>query len=405
MPWFIIVLLSIILTACGVVQDIDRGLAGISDTLSTPDKITGRRSLNLTPRPQQIETSNEVSRKFIAEKYKDQKLNQELNPKQYQRLRRIFDRILPVTHLAGEDWTLILLPEPDFNAFVMGGTYLFINEGLMIELENDAEVAAVLAHEIAHVAANHVYERQAQQMAALASGSESIKTEAIQTTYTHNDEIEADKIGILYMALAGYDPTKASHIWEKMYKNRGNIGARFSSHPINSERLALTRQFAEQVSPYYIPGKPNPNAQEILKSLSHTTGPAVGEGGGLASFLEVSLGSVLDHKLAKAEAQRQQNRIHLLKSVQNSLVLSGINLNSSRTEVTAQFIYKGDIPLQGLSVRAISLPRTSKQVPEMSLARKAAIVRPGDGITFTFSFREAVDSENLRFEVDEASPL
>ena len=100
----------------------------------------------------------------ILQKY--DRLNAGVDRRSYNRLLGIFQRVHSVSHFANENWKIVLLPEDGFNAFVTGGTYVAVYQGLMDEVRDDAAVAAVIGHEIGHVAANHVFEKQ-QLMIAL----------------------------------------------------------------------------------------------------------------------------------------------------------------------------------------------------------------------------------------------
>lgn len=163
-------------------------------------------------------------------------------------------------------WTPLLLPLPGFNAFVNGGTYLVVHYEVMNQVTDD-ELAAILGHEIGHVAANHVYEGMTYQAVAALTKSHSAKREGFRTAYTHENEKEADEIGILYAALAGFDPFAASRIWARMFKETGNDIENFvHDHPINSERETETRKIGAKVYTYYQAGKQNPDFERILVS-------------------------------------------------------------------------------------------------------------------------------------------
>ena len=197
----------VLLSGCEALQSVDRGLYNAAETVSERDRITGQRTLSMASRGEQIAKGNAAVEQIIAaQKKAGKKINAALDRKAYQRLVSVFDRIHRVSHLANERWLPVLIDDPSFNAFTTGGTYIVVHSGLMHDLTSDAELAAVLGHEVAHTVANHVFERQTHQTAALIAGSEAARNGGYQAAFTHESEIEADRVGILYAALAGFDP-------------------------------------------------------------------------------------------------------------------------------------------------------------------------------------------------------
>lgn len=324
MRFIFIVLTLLALTGCEAMQSIDKGLYSMSESLTQRDKITGKRVVS-SSRETQISKGNKAIEAAIARAdEKGIKYNEKLDPIAYARLVRIFDRIQSVSHLKDERWQVLLIPEPSFNASVNGGTYVLVHMGLMNELTDDSELAAVIGHEFAHVAANHIGESSGHQNLAALMGSNSSKRNSFKAAFTHEGEEEADKIGILYSALAGFDPYGAYRVWNRFYDRSGDHADMFVDHPVYSERAAQTKSVAKQVSRYYTAGKINPNHQSILKnnplfSYREDNGPKAGEGGGLASLLSASLQSYQQHLEAKTEEQRQSNRIANLKAVNGLL--------------------------------------------------------------------------------------
>ena len=198
----------------------------------------------------------------------------------------------------------------------------------MEQLCDDAELAAVLGHEIAHTVANHVFERQTHQTAALIAGSDAARQDGYQAAFTHEGEIEADEVGILYSALAGFDPYAASRIWERQYRKEGSArGLFFHDHPVNPERALLTRRVADKVKAYYRKGRQNPNYAALLESnvlwqKQNETAKA-GEGGGLSAFLGTALGAYVQHQETKQEANRQAQQIKVMQALNANIKVLG----------------------------------------------------------------------------------
>ena len=263
---FLLMTCALLLAGCETLQQLDRGLYQVTDAMTEKDRLTGQRVAS-SSRSQQIQNGNRAVENIKAQlTAKGIAYNAAYDARAYQRLNRIFKRIHSISHLKHEQWQLLLIPEDDFNAFVTGGTYIVVYAGLEKQLKDDSEVAAVIGHEFAHVVANHVGERQSHQQLALLSGSKSARRSSFNTAFTHENEEEADKLGILYAALAGYDPYAAYRVWNRMYQQKGDFGSMYVSHPVYSERSALARETANKVRRFYNPGEIHPSQLSTLSS-------------------------------------------------------------------------------------------------------------------------------------------
>ena len=302
------------LAGCGEqLSAIDSGLGAISEKSTSVDRVTGKRVINLYDRESQIKQADSEAHSLIINlATKKVRLNQSASEKEYARLQKIFNRVHAVSHFRNESWTPILIDAPEQNAFVNGGTHVFVYLGLMKDLKRDDELAAVVAHEIAHIAANHRFEQDSHVKAARLLGSKSARRKHFNNAFTHEQEEEADKIGVLYMALAGYNPHAAPKVWEKFFSQYGDANAISRTHPLNSERLRDTHKIAQQVQQYYSPGVRNSNFAQLLRknvlwdSEQSATGPAAGKGGGFLLFLESVASGMKQHNAAKKEESRQQ---------------------------------------------------------------------------------------------------
>lgn len=324
-----VIIFVALLSGCEALQSVDRGLYSAAEAVTERDLVTGQRTLSTASRGQQIAQGNAAVEQIVAQQKKSgKKINAELDAKAYQRLVQVFDRIHRVSHLANERWQPVLIDNPSFNAFTTGGTYIVVHSGLMKDLTDDAELAAVLGHEIAHTVANHVFERQTHQTAALIAGSEAARQGGYQAAFTHESEIEADKIGILYAALAGFDPYAASRIWEKQYKKEGSAkGLFFHDHPVNPERALLTRNVANQVNQYYRKDQQNAQSAALLNSnvlwRKGSESAEAGNGGGLSAILGTALGAYVQHQGTKQEASRQAQQIQMMQALDKGVVVIG----------------------------------------------------------------------------------
>lgn len=330
-----IVFIPLLLLGCETAANIDRGLYQVSDNVAAHDRVTGDRTINLTPRPEQIKKANAAAAGLL-QKYdaSGEKRDAELDPQLYARINAVFSRILPVSHMRDERWTVVLLKNDEFNAFTIGGTYIFVYTGLFSGIQSDDELAAVMGHELAHVSANHVFEKlTAAQIGALrVKGSE--KKQGRTAAFTIAQEQEADRIGILYAALAGFDPYAASRVWARLYQKSGNGHEGYNDHPVNGEREAQTRAVADKVKGYYRPGQQNPNFAALLENNTlwkKKKDVAAGKGGGLFAALDAVAHTYEVNTNARLEQQRQQQTMQKLAALRQQTTVAGVSVAGANT--------------------------------------------------------------------------
>ncbi len=168
-------------------------------------------------------------------------------------------------------FTIKVIDSDEVNAFALPGGFFYVNKGLLLAADNEAEVAGVMAHEIAHVAARHAVEnmRKGQWIEGLAMVG-SIFTGgivgmvyqnlagfgllAVFLKFSRGAESEADRLGVQYMYAAGYDPNAMSTMFEKLAsqnkKKPGFLSKAFATHPQSVDRMeaarALVARFPER---------------------------------------------------------------------------------------------------------------------------------------------------------------
>ena len=167
-------------------------------------------------------------------------------------------------------FTIKVIDSDEVNAFALPGGFFYVNKGLILAADNEAELAGVMAHEIAHVAARHAVENQTKasllEYAALGGSiflggipgmiyqnTAGIGLLGIFMKFSRSAEEEADKLGVQYMYAAGYDPGAMATMFEKLEaknkKKPGFIARAFTTHPAPPDRratsLALAARFPE----------------------------------------------------------------------------------------------------------------------------------------------------------------
>lgn len=168
-------------------------------------------------------------------------------------------------------WEFNLIQSKDINAWCMPGGKVAVYTGLMPVAQNDAGLATVMSHEIAHAIARHAEERYSQTMGAQALGgivgAATGGSEAIQQLYGiggslallkygRSQESEADRLGLVFMALAGYNPDSAVTFWERMASSKESGGAPpefLSTHPSDATRIAAIKKALPEARRYYKP--------------------------------------------------------------------------------------------------------------------------------------------------------
>jgi predicted Zn-dependent protease len=191
-----------------------------------------------------------------------------------QRLASVASKDLP-----DAQWEFVVFDSPEANAFCLPGGKVGVYKGILPITKDEAGLATVLGHEIAHAAAHHGAERMSEQMVLQTGGSvvggltasdprmQSLATTAfglggqLGRTLPHSrkQESEADHIGLIYMAKAGYNPQEAVNFWQRFsaynqQKGGGNTVWFLSTHPVDSARISALQGEMQEAMRYYSPG-------------------------------------------------------------------------------------------------------------------------------------------------------
>jgi predicted Zn-dependent protease len=208
--------------------------------------VTGRKQLN----PLGIETDMQLGAQGYAEAL--QGAPTVSSGSQYTMVKRVFDRIVAVADDPGFEWEVKLVEDSNMvNAWAMPGGKMAVYTGILPVTQTETGLAVVMGHEIGHAVARHGTERISQQVgiSALLDFLAGQGTSAQWSPYLslgvflpwgRKQELEADLIGLMYMARAGYDPREASLFWQRMSQlSGGNEPPKFlSTHPSDETRIA-----------------------------------------------------------------------------------------------------------------------------------------------------------------------
>jgi predicted Zn-dependent protease len=178
---------------------------------------------------------------------------------------------------AGYQWEFNLVEDKAVNAFAMPGGKVVVNTGLLPVAQNETGLAVVMGHEIAHVFARHGAERMSQGLLFEMGGmavSEALKKKPEETRnlfmtafglgtqiglllpYSRLHESEADRLGLIFMAMAGYDPQEAIGFWQRMAeesKGQGKPPEILSTHPAGATRIQNIRNLMSEATEFYKP--------------------------------------------------------------------------------------------------------------------------------------------------------
>lgn len=181
------------------------------------------------------------------------------------------------SQLEGFKWDFNVVDENVVNAWCMPGGKVVVYTGLLAVTQNDASLAVVMGHEIAHAVARHGNERMSQgmmvQFGGLVLSTATQQNSALTQTlfqqaygltttlgtlkYSRTHETEADKMGLIFAAMGGYNPEAAIAFWERMAAagDGQNPPQLLSTHPSDETRIANLKAFMPEAKKYYNPGK------------------------------------------------------------------------------------------------------------------------------------------------------
>ena len=177
-----------------------------------------------------------------------------------ERVRAIGDRLAAVCDRKELVYTFRVVADKAVNAFSLPGGYVFVNDGLIKKTRSDDELAAVLAHEIAHIAARHAIKRyessigaqllQLATLAAMRQGASaqgaSIALQAAQLAYAREDELEADRLAVRYVQAAGFDPHAVISFLEQLQKIEQAEKPQYLPRGVTRPEYALTHPFVPE---------------------------------------------------------------------------------------------------------------------------------------------------------------
>jgi predicted Zn-dependent protease len=231
--------------------------------------ITGRRSFNLIPESQELDLG--------VQAYKEVKQKSKISTDAAGTalVRRVGERIARVSDRPDYAWEYTLIDDPKTpNAFCLPGGKVAVYTGLLPITQTEAGLAVVIGHEIAHAIAKHGAERMTQQLLVNLGGETlevALRNKPVETRsaviqafglgatvgailpFGRSQESEADRMGLIYMAKAGYDPREALAFWKRMAAASGNSAtpAFLSTHPDHGTRIRDLEKWMPEAKSLY----------------------------------------------------------------------------------------------------------------------------------------------------------
>ncbi len=237
--------------------------------------ITGRSQLVLIPEVTEVKMGLDSYQQILG------KSKVSSDPRVVEQVTRVGRRIAEATGRADYQWEFKVIEDTQVNAFCLPGGKVAVYTGMLPVAGDDAGLAAVLGHEVSHALARHGGERMSQQLAvegvtlagaqALLAGSDprfvqlaaaalgGVATVGVLLPFSRAQESEADHLGLIYMAKAGYHPNAARDLWKRMAERSGggqsesSLAAFLSTHPLPTTRITQIEGWIPEALKYYKP--------------------------------------------------------------------------------------------------------------------------------------------------------
>ncbi|MDF1751490.1 MAG: M48 family metallopeptidase [Verrucomicrobiales bacterium] len=237
---------------------------------TVPD--SDRRSINF------LKPSDEAAMGISEFKKMKGTLKISTNPTYNAQVQKVGNRLSKVMPVPNAEWEFVVFEDPTPNAFALPGGKVGVHTGLFQITQNEGGLAAVMGHEVAHVVARHSGERLSRgalSVGAVAVGTQVIKKQTglnpaivaaglgagaslSQLSHSREQELEADRLGALYMARAGYHPEESVRLWERFsdYRKKSSQSqgpAFLRTHPLDETRIAQLQEYLPTAMKEYKP--------------------------------------------------------------------------------------------------------------------------------------------------------
>lgn len=277
------------------------GLA-LASGCATTDFVTGKEVQNMYSLDEEVQLGQKFYVQTVGE-LKKENAPIDRDPGRVALVREVTAQIVAVAHATNLPYRATFVGDPDFvNAYALPGGNILIFEGLWNPKEGLVrtvdELAAVVAHEIAHVNCRHSTEAMTREMLPnlvlagaaiwaeieekddaqlILAGAMLAYNGLVVTKYSREDELEADRVGMTYMAQAGYDPAAAPRVWERLAGASDSqvekVLSIFSTHPRDFKRAQELRRHLPEAQALYAAAPVKRNGSRKLADLPPLQNP------------------------------------------------------------------------------------------------------------------------------------
>lgn len=251
---------------------------GLSACYKNP--VTGRSSVNLASEDEMRAMAVQQYAAFLAENppvsggSKDAEMVQRIGSRMAAAVQTFLQQKGQSSLISGYKWEFNLVNNNQANAWCMPGGKVVVYSGILPLTQNENGLATVMGHEIAHAVARHGNERMSQELMVQYGGQALSAVTATQSaatrdlfnavygvgsqvgtlTYSRKHESEADHMGLIFMALAGYNPQEAIPFWQRMASQGGSKPPEIlSTHPADATRIKNIKEWLPEAMKYYKP--------------------------------------------------------------------------------------------------------------------------------------------------------
>ncbi|MFZ9695633.1 MAG: M48 family metallopeptidase [Chitinophagaceae bacterium] len=247
----------------------------------TSNPLTGKKQLTMLPEKELQQMSDVEYRSFLTKskiiapaQNKAAKVVKQVGDNIIRAVKKYYSQKGISAQLNGYTWEVNLVDDNTVNAWCMPGGKIVVYTGLLSITQNEAALAVVMGHEVSHALLQHGNQRMSQGMlqqlggiaiaAALTDKPKETKDiflnaygvgsqVGVMLPFSRKNELEADKYGLIFSALAGYNPEEAIALWERMDKaSTGNRPVEFlSTHPSEGKRIEKLRKYMPEALKYY----------------------------------------------------------------------------------------------------------------------------------------------------------
>ena len=259
--------------------------------------ITGRKQNILVSDEQVLSLSNQQYQEYMkSAKASTNATNTAMVKRVGQNIANAVVSYLQQNGLAAEvsnyKWEFNLVQDKSVNAFCMPGGKIVVYEGLLPVTQDESSLAIVVGHEVAHAVAKHSAERLSNELrkqygsqilgAVLQGAGASTNLQSISSTvfgigttlggaaYSRSQESEADRLGLIFAAMAGYDPNVAVNFWQRMASATGNNYSILSDHPSDQSRIKNIQGWLPEALQHYKPATATKSATTTKRSTTPT---------------------------------------------------------------------------------------------------------------------------------------